>query len=158
MSSISEVLKQLVAKNFEGLIGLSENVWLEAKDRPYIFDTTKQKLELAKDVSALANTAGGGIIVLGFDTAAMPDGERISEVCPFPINLVDSDRYRKIVHEYVHPPLDVAVMVFEAADGKGVAAILVEGATNKPYIVGKMVDEAGETIGDTSDSSSGSRT
>jgi hypothetical protein len=40
-----------------------------------------------------------------------------------------------------------AVSKFETADGKGVAGIVVEGAANKPYIVGKMIDEAGQSIG-----------
>ena len=148
MDHAREILEKLTARDFDALIGVAESVWLDAKDRPYVFDTTKQRLELAKDVSALAN-AVGGIIVLGFDTARDPltAGERISEVRPFPVNMVDPDRYRKIVHEYVYPPLDIAVTVFEAADGKGVAAIVVEGAASKPYIVGKMMDETGQSIG-----------
>src|SRR5258708_23751391 len=116
MNHACEVLEKLTARDFDALIGVAEGVGLDAKDRPYVFDTTKQRLELAKDVSALAN-AVGGIIVLGFDTAREPltAGERISEVRPFPVNMVDPDRYRKIVHEYVYPPLDIAVTVFEAA-------------------------------------------
>jgi predicted HTH transcriptional regulator len=106
------------------------------------------ELEIAKDVSALAN-ALGGIIVLGFDTTRDPltSGEHISDVRPFPISMVDPDRYRKIVHEYVYPPLAIVVRVFMGEDGKGVAAILVEGALNKPYIVSKMIDDAGQNIG-----------
>lgn len=72
MNPVSEVLEKLAAKDFEGLIGLWESVWLEAKESPYILDAPKQKLELAKDVSALANSIGG-IIVLGFDTARDSD-------------------------------------------------------------------------------------
>lgn len=148
VSSTRELLEKLVAKDFEGLIGFSEGVWLDAKESPYVLDTQKQKLELAKDVSALGN-AIGGIIVLGFDTTRDPltAGERISRVCPFPVSMVDPERYRKVVHEYVYPPLDIAVMVFERAEGTGVAAIVVDGATSKPYIVSKMMDETGQSIG-----------
>ncbi len=58
----------------------------------------KQKLELAKDVSALANSVGG-VIVLGFDTWRDPltSGERISEFKPFPLDRVNSDRHRKVI-------------------------------------------------------------
>lgn len=148
MNSAQEVLEKLAAGEFAALIGLAECVWLDAKEFPYVFDTTKQKLELAKDVSALANTAGG-VIVPGFDTTRDPltAGEHISHVNHFPVSMVDPDRYRKIIHEYVYPPLDVAVKVYAGADGKGVAAILVEAGANKPYIVGKMIDETGKSIG-----------
>ena len=148
MNSVSEVLEKLVAKDFHALIGIAEGVWLDAKESPYLFETTKQKLELAKDVTALAN-AVGGIIVLGFDTErdTLTLGELINKVCPFPPGLVDPDRYRKVVHEYVYPPLDVLVKVFEAADGKVVAAVVVHGAVNKPYIVAKITDETSQTIG-----------
>ena len=148
MNTAQEVLDKLATREFDGLIGITEGVWLDAKECPYVLDTMKQKLELAKDVSALANTLGG-IIVLGFDTTRDPltSGERISEVRQFPIGMVDPDRYRKIVLEYVYPPLDIVVRVFEGIHGNGVAAILVDGASNKPYIVSKMIDDAGQNIG-----------
>lgn len=148
MNNAQDVLDKLAAGEFKALIGIAESVWLDAKECPYVLDTTKQKLEIAKDVSALANAAGG-VIVLGFDTTRDPltAGERISEVRRFPISMADPDRYRKIVHEYVYPPLDIIVRVFSDADGKGVAAILVDGAASKPYIVSKMIDDAGQNIG-----------
>ena len=99
-------------------------------------------------MSALANSIGG-IIVLGFDTArdALTAGERISEVKPFPLDIVNSDRCRKVIREYVHPSLDVEISIYEAADGKGVAAIVVHEGSSKPYILSKMIDEAGRTVG-----------
>jgi hypothetical protein len=50
----------------------------------------------------------------------------------------------------VHPaPHGVSVRVFEAQDGKGVAALVIDAAamTEKPYLVGKMMDENGTNIG-----------
>jgi hypothetical protein len=148
MKNVAEVLEKLAAKEFDALVGVSESAWLDAKESPYFLDGLKQKLELAKDVSALANSIGG-IIVLGFDTArdALTAGERISEVKPFPLDIVNSDRCRKVIQEYVHPPLDVEITLYEAADGKGVAAIVVHEGSSKPYIVSKMIDESGRTIG-----------
>src|SRR5260370_41826673 len=119
MNNAQKVLDKLAAGEFNALIGIAESVWLDAKECPYVLDTMKQKLEIAKDVSALAN-AVGGIIVLGFDTTRNPltSGEHISEVRRFPICMVDPDRYRKIVHEYIYPPLDVVVRVLEGEDAK----------------------------------------
>jgi hypothetical protein len=148
MKNAQDILDKLAAGDFGALIGIAESVWIDAKDRPYVLESTKQKLELAKDVSAMAN-AVGGIIVLGFDTTRDPTtaGERISEVKQFPVGMVVADQYRKIVQEYVHPPLDIVVRVFETTGGKCVAAIIVEGSTGKPYIVSKMVDDQGQNIG-----------
>jgi hypothetical protein len=148
MNNVGEVLERLAAKQFDALIGVSEGVWLDAKESPYMLDTLKQKLELAKDVSALAN-AVGGIIVVGFDTArdALTTGERISEVKPFPLDMINSDRCRKVIQEYVYPPLDVQTSVYQAADGKGVAAIVVREGSSKPYIVSKITDEVGKMAG-----------
>src|SRR2546423_1265356 len=128
MKSTAEVLEKLEARDFDSLIGIAESVWLDAKETPYPLDTLKQKLELAKDVSALAN-AGGGVIVIGFDTSrdALTAGERISRVCPFPLTLVNADQYINILGALVHPPpTDVQILLFENSnhDGKGVAAAI----------------------------------
>jgi hypothetical protein len=79
-----EVLEKLAAKQFDALVGVSESAWLDAKESPYALDGLKQKLELAKDVNALANSIGG-IIVLGFDTArdALTAGERTARLSHF---------------------------------------------------------------------------
>jgi hypothetical protein len=153
MTSPKEILEKLTACDFDALIGLFESEWLDAKETPYHLDVAPQKRELAKDVTALAN-AGGGIIVLGFECEKLPTtaGERIKEVCRFPISRVDPKRYNQILADLVHPPPHgVTVLVFEnsAKDGNGVAAIVIDKAvmTEKPYLVGKMVDENDISIG-----------
>jgi len=151
MTSPRELLEKLEARDFEALLGLMESEWLEAKETPYHLDSHKQKLELAKDVTALAN-ANGGIIVLGFDCEKLPTtaGERICKVCQFPVALIDPSKYRQILADVVHPPPHgVSVLVFEANDGQGVAAIFVDPGviTEKPYLVGKMLDENDISIG-----------
>jgi len=153
MTSPKEILEKLTACDFEALIGLFESEWLDAKKTPYHLDADPQKRELAKDVTALAN-AGGGIIVLGFKCEKLPTtaGERIKNICTFPVSLVDPKRYNQILADLVHPPPHgVTVLVFEnaAKDGNGVAAIVVDSAvmTEKPYLVGKMVDENDLSVG-----------
>lgn len=96
--------------------------------------------------------ADGGIIVIGFDCEKQPTtaGERIFEVKPFSLSLVDTDKISQILANFVHPPPHgVTVRVFESADGKGLAALVVDAAamTEKPYIVSKMLDEEGGNIG-----------
>jgi hypothetical protein len=151
MTTPKEVLEKLETGDFDALIGLMESEWLDAKETPYHLDTPKQKLEIAKDVTAMAN-ASGGIIVIGFDCEKQPTtaGEQISKVNWFPISLISPDKWNQILTDLVHPaPHGVSVRVFEAQDGKGVAAIVIDAAamTEKPYLVGKMMDENGTNIG-----------
>ena len=151
MTTPKEVLEKLEAGDFAALIGLMEGDWLDAKETPYILETQKQKLELAKDVTAMAN-AGGGLIVIGYDCEKQPTtaGEQIVEVKPFSLSLVDPDKWNQILANLVHPPPHgVTVRVFAGQDGKGVAAIVIDAAAlpEKPYIVSKMLDEEGGNIG-----------
>ena len=151
MKSLGEVLEKLDARDFEALIGLVESGWLDAKETPYHLDSPKQKLELAKDVAAFAN-AEGGIIVIGFNCEKEPttSSERICTVCRFPVSLVDPNKYSQILADLVHPPPHgVSVRAFETADSTGVAAIVVDvgAVTEKPYLVGKMLDENDISIG-----------
>lgn len=151
MTTPKEVLEKLETGDFDALIGLMECEWLDAKETPYHLDTSKQKLEIAKDVTAMAN-ASGGIIVIGFDCEKQltTAGEQISKVNWFPISLISPDKWNQILTDLVHPsPHGVSVRVFEAQDDKGVAAIVIDAAamTEKPYLVGKMMDENGTNIG-----------
>jgi hypothetical protein len=87
MTSLKEMLDCLKAGNFEGLVGVVESAWFETKRSPSVFNGDRPKLELAKDVSALANS-GGGILVIGFATERLPDmpGDRVAKVNPFPLS------------------------------------------------------------------------
>lgn len=104
MTSTPQVLAHLAAGEFLQLIGTIEDECLEAKEAPYTLGVTRQKQELAKDVSAMAN-ADGGVILLGFRTARDPKtaGDRIIEVRPFPCDLLNADQYRKVLGEWVYP-------------------------------------------------------
>jgi len=153
MNSPKEVLEKLLAGDFQSLIGITESVWIDAKEIPYILDTPKKKMELAKDVSAFASS-GGGIIVLGFDASKDPATavETISKVCPLPSDLLDANQYRQILGKSVYPPLNgVTIQTFDsgAGDGRVVAAIVIDSAlgADKPYLVANMLDEANQSIG-----------
>src|ERR1035437_8510070 len=151
MKSPKEVMEKLEAHDFDALIGVIESEWLDAKETPYHLDSPKQKLELAKDVAAMAN-ASGGITVIGFDCEKLPTtaGERICKVCQFPVSLIDPSKYNQVLADMMHPaPHGVSVRVFEVHNGKGVAAVVVDAAvmTEKPYLVGKMLDESDISIG-----------
>jgi hypothetical protein len=105
MNSPKDVLEKLEAGDFDSPIGLLESEWLDAKETPYHLENHKQKLELAKDVTAMAN-ASGGIIVLGFDCEkqATTAGEQIVKVSKFAVSLIDPSKYNQILADLVHSP------------------------------------------------------
>lgn len=57
------VISALQNARFDELVGEFENEWLECKGQPYDLTREDQKLELAKDITGLAN-AGGGLLLL----------------------------------------------------------------------------------------------
>ena len=60
----TEQLRALLeARRFARLIGEAEAVSLEVKQEPYDLDAAAGRYELAKDVSALANSGGGHLLV-----------------------------------------------------------------------------------------------
>src|ERR1035437_218677 len=103
MKSPKEVMEKLEAHDFDALIGVIESEWLDAKETPYHLDSPKQKLELAKDVAAMAN-ASGGITVIGFDCEKLPTtaGERICKVCQFPVSLIYPSKYTQVLADMMH--------------------------------------------------------
>ncbi len=105
MLSVDEIEKVLAYGDFDHLIGVIEDERLECKSGPYTLENDHQKLELAKDVSALANS-GGGIILIGAKTEKDPAhlGDEIKEIRPFVQALIDTERYQNVVGDWVFPP------------------------------------------------------
>jgi predicted HTH transcriptional regulator len=69
--SPSELTAILQSGDFNRLLGGLEDDRLECKSAPYNLDHEREKMELAKDVSALAN-ADGGLILIGVQTEQEP--------------------------------------------------------------------------------------
>ena len=62
-AQVTEIEEILSESRFNDLLGIAESHRLEFKSQPYDLQQTKQQHELAKDVSALANSEGGCIVV-----------------------------------------------------------------------------------------------
>ena len=54
-----------------------ETIWLDFKMCPYQLEQDRQRFELAKDVSAMAN-AEGGVILIGIERSGMRWHQRMS--------------------------------------------------------------------------------
>ncbi len=151
VESIGEAIAALDAGEFDKFIGTAESPWFEAKEQPYVLKEDKQRLEFAKDVSAMAN-AGGGLIVLGLATQKSPTEalESVFEIKPFPESLVNQQQLWDILRDWVYPALDwVAVKSYSAGEEgkrKCVVAIIVAGeraAQEGPHVVVRGLGEYG---------------
>ena len=100
-----EVQKILSSGDFDEFIGALEDEQLEFKASPYQLDKDQGKMELAKDVSALANTAGG-IIVIGVQTERNPtvQGDEAKKIGCFIENLKPLGLAGNGSHRFMVPP------------------------------------------------------
>jgi len=139
--SVTKVAEILSKGTFAELVGAVEYAQFECKNQPYDTKTTKAKIELSKDVSALANS-NGGYILIGVSTTRNPlhQGDEIVSVSEFASTLLDTDSYRKILGAYIYPPISDLKIEWHpsgADASKGIASIFVpsKSANEKPFIV-----------------------
>ncbi|MDQ3764985.1 MAG: ATP-binding protein [Actinomycetota bacterium] len=130
-------LRALVrAGRASALIGLSEGSLLEAK-RPKKLDDLSAKLELAKDVGAMANTSSGGMILIGADTKRVGGHDIIRRLCGFSVGALDR-QIIKTLRQYIYPAIvDLHVERASAGDGGQILLIDVPAQPEvlKPFIV-----------------------
>ncbi len=151
---IEEITGILETGDFDSLIDTVEDVVLEVKGKPYQLSVSDiHRHELAKDVSALANS-NGGVILIGFQTSKDPVTavERIDLCRPFDLSLVDIDQYRKTLQDWIYPPvhsLDIRCYPSSSDRRKGVCAIVIpaSAAEGKPYVVTRNVEPDGKVRG-----------
>jgi len=138
VKDIEEVRAALREGRSGDLLGLAECGWLDAKAGVYQLDDPAKILELAKDAAAFANTGTGGMILVGYATRKENDGEILDQIRPVPRALVDLDRYRKLIREWVVPaPRGFSVDFFDTDAGSGILAIdvPVQPSALLPFVV-----------------------
>ncbi len=151
--AIAEVVAILQSGDFTRLFGGLEDDHLECKSAPYNLDQECEKMELAKDVSALANT-DGGIILLGVQTEQEPvhQGDIIRRVGCFSQDRIDFGQYRNVISDWVLPSIPGLRFEWHASatnQNEGIVSILVpaEASRERPYVVVKVVENTGRIIG-----------
>jgi Putative DNA-binding domain len=155
----------LTSGDFDQFVGAPESLEVEFKSEPYRIEQESQKFELAKDVSALANAAGG-VIVIGVQTQRDDQAavDVVSDVRSLTTDLIDEQQYEGTISDRVYPRLEELHVRFyrSTADGdRGLVAIdvppqkeidryflvqrpIIEGADRTPgWLVGVAVRSIG---------------
>ncbi len=115
-----EVLQLLDAADFDALVGAVETAEVDFKRSPYRLNEPSEAFELAKDLTALANTETGGVLVVGFQTRS-PEESGLDTV-------FNRDQWLATVHQLAYPTVVGLDAVFKpSADDpeRGVAVIVV---------------------------------
>ncbi|MGA5820011.1 RNA-binding domain-containing protein [Kitasatospora sp. NPDC094028] len=128
----------LLDGRFDDVLGLKESVWLDAKGGIYDLDSPAKAEELVKDVAALANTATGGLLVIGIGTRPEHEQEILDRLKPVPRNRVDLDRHRKLIRERITPPprgIDVDWIPVDGEHGVLLIHVPAQPTARLPHLV-----------------------
>ncbi len=151
MPTLDDVRAILEVRDFNSLIGLREDLFLEVKGQnPYDLTVPSGRYELAKDVSAFANTEGGYLLIGLTTTPALVERtDEISVLDLLPAANFPIARYEGIIGSHLHPRID-GLQVTWIEDlhtpGLGIGCICVprQVEDRKFFLIAKVVDE-GET-------------
>ena len=139
--TVEEVSGILSRGTFAELISTVEHVQFECKKGLYDTKTVKSKIELAKDISALANSTGGYLLI-GPATKKNPlhQGDEVISISEFASSAFHPDTYRDILSAFVYPPItDLKIQWHPSSidPAKGIASIYVppKSANEKPFLV-----------------------
>jgi hypothetical protein len=134
----------------ELLVSHREGPWLECKEQPYGADE-RAVYELAKDVCAFANSASGGLIIIGHRARKVRGSDTITGVRPVPADDRRVERYRKSLNQRVYPRVsnlavqeveygaDRIVVVSVPPQPKALQPFLVKGAVRNGKDVGSNI-------------------
>jgi predicted HTH transcriptional regulator len=152
---IEEIAKIIKEKDFSRLIGLKENLWFEAKGKePYQLDLPGGRYELAKDVSAFANSEGGHIVI-GL-THKRLENEMAEEIIGLELILkaeFDIDKYKGLIKHYIYPEIDNISITWQESTNekdKGVGHIFIplQKESKKYFLITKGIIVEGEELKD----------
>jgi hypothetical protein len=140
-----DVLQLLDAGDFDALVGAVETAEVDFKRSPYRLKEVSEAFELAKDVTALANTEMGGILVVGFQTRSPEESglDTVATVHPFARSLFNRDQWLAKVHQLAYPTIVGLDAKFKpSADDpeRGVAVIVVpvQAPDSRYFVVAKQ--------------------
>lgn len=155
VDSRDTILALLTQQRPEDLKGMTESEWVDFKGvgpaGPYDLRLGSKKFELAKDVAAFANAAGG-LIVCGFKATRRPTDlhETVVKQTPFEKNLVNAETYKAVIAEYVRPPIRVQFIWYDDPDKPHLGYLVIEvpalPESDRWALVTRPLSEDGELV------------
>jgi hypothetical protein len=131
--------------HISALIGQPESNWIDVKARPHRVSTRREKLELAKDVAAFANSGEDAVIVFGAATKDTINGEVVDAAIPFDLDEMSVQALADTLSAWIVPPiLDLEVEAVESEGGLGYGFIFIpsqEPSTLPVLVNGAVIDE-----------------
>lgn len=121
----------------EGFIGVRESHSFDAKRAPYNLNDVVCRREWAKDVSAMANS-GGGLLVVGYGTRRIDDVDTVHALRPCPAALIEPQRYRRALRGVLYPaPSGLEFAYRRVTADRGVLAVRIapQPAASLPILV-----------------------
>ncbi len=142
-----EIIKLILSeRDFSKFVGLKEDLYFEVKSKnEYKLDLPANRYELAKDVTAFANSNGGHLIV-GMYTERLLDEntDKVNKLDLFAKDLEYLEKLRGIIKEYTHPKIiDMKIDWIEDGNtGLGAICIYVpiQDEGRKFFLVKNIVD------------------
>ncbi|MBK3564485.1 RNA-binding domain-containing protein [Streptomyces sp. MBT62] len=125
------IVTLLAQQRPEAIVGIPESEWVDFKGvgpaGPYDLSLDSKKYELAKDVAALANAAGG-LLVCGFKATRRPTDlyETVVKRNPFAKRLVNTERYKSIIADLVRPSISVEFSWYDDPGDSGLGYLVIE--------------------------------
>jgi len=149
LSEIKKIAKIINSGKFSGFLGIAESVYFDAKEEPYNLDNINERYEIAKDVSALANSKGGYIII-GLKTDQIIS--KNIEVVKL-LKLIKKEEFRNYggaIKDYVYPKIKgiktewiptKEAKLSKKKKGIGFIFIPEQNKEDKYFLIKKILDE-----------------
>ena len=150
ITSEMDLIDAVGSGDLDALIGTHETGWLDFKRSPYTLDCDAQKVELAKDVGAFANSRGG-TIVIGVVTRRSPSeiSDRAVSVRSVSKSAADPVRYQDVIQRRVFPRVRDLQITWVPPDPdipKGILVIRIppQDESQKLFLVRQGPDSGGD--------------
>lgn len=149
LSEIKKIAKIINSGKFSDFLGMAESVYFDAKEKPYNLDDINDRYEIAKDVSALANSKGGYIIIGLKAEKIISKNVEVVKILKL-IKKEEFRNYKGAIKDYVYPKIKEIetrwipakeVNLIKKKRGIGFIFIPKQNEEDKYFLIKKILDK-----------------